>query len=265
MAKLVDCLEQILPSFEAWYRQDHGQNEDYYATEISLKYLSNISNDNFINFFVTFRKEGGLIQSLGERNLNNFEKMISSKLEDFRKYILEPFHKDFDPNDWLDRRDPFSQWGVGIATIYLVRVNKFRYAVLNNKTVNALKMLGFENVKTINNQTYSYVTYIQNRIINKYPEINNYYKADALCHYIVTEREGKIIKKILKSINTSESEFIKEIDQEYTLQQIQSDNKLSDYNQLLARIREISCSDSDIVTYKGNQIKRNIYIYIYIY
>ena len=260
--KLIDCLDELLPLFEVWYSNAHGLYEDSYSHSITQRNLSNISDEELIKFFIEFRECGGKIQSLGSRNINDFSNMLHEKLKSFREYILQPFNENFDLHNWLFReRKQFKYWGVGIASIYLVRINKNKYAVLNNKTINALKILGFKNVTTqLNLSTYLYVHEIQQKIINKYQQVSNFHKADALFHYIVAEIGlNEISAKIEKEINKALSVFEDELEQERTYNYIKTDIKLSNRKQILARLKELSQNESEYETYTGNRLKRNTY------
>lgn len=259
MAKLIDNLDQLLPSFEEWYARDHGPNEDHYSKTITQSNLSQLSNNKFISFFVNFRRDGGLIQSGGKRGIVKFEEMISNKIKDFRNHILQPFQRNFDITAWIKNIGNFPQWGFGIATIYLVRVNKNSFAVLNNKSIAALDLLGFSNVSYANLNTYLYVLDVQKSLMNMYPQINNYYKADALCHYIVGEKEGSELCEKILAESRYKSFFIDNIEEERSQRQIESDSNLADNRALVARINEIEDSNTDTVTYSGKQFKRNIY------
>jgi hypothetical protein len=99
MPKLIDRLDLILPAFEVWYRQSHGPNEDYYANTITQNYLSTISDSRFIDLFIQSRKDGGHIQSGGGRHLDNFKTMVNENINEFREYVLKPFHDNFDLNN----------------------------------------------------------------------------------------------------------------------------------------------------------------------
>lgn len=259
MTKLISGLANILPEFENWYANTRYSLEDAYSEKITLRNLRKMSDAELIKFFVKFRKEGGHIQSGGKRCLSGFEKMLKKKISSFRPYVLEPFQSNFNLNDWLDRIKGFNQWGYGVASIYLVRVDKDKYCVFNNKTVQALKKIGFENAKTVNRRTYFVVKDFQKKIMDHYPEINNFYKADALLHFIVDNY--KDVKEINVALYPKKvaSHAFKKSEEEELEYEVQFDKDLSSESQLRGRIDKVSRTKGEYTTYRGKKIKRDAY------
>lgn len=261
MSKPIDNLELILSDFELWYKDDHGHNEKTYDNIITLKNLSTLSKRNFINFFVEFRRVGGCVQTSGQRNLNTFKENISNNFESFRKYILLPFNEKFDIKKWLLNRKNFPQWGIGISTIYLNRINLSKYAILNNKTIEALNKLGLSITTSIHSyQTYEYVTAIENKIINTFKQITNFYKVDALCHYIhsvLPKEKFKIL--LLDSDKNLKSKFITSLNNDILVNTINSDNTLSKNENIINVIKKLNATKNKYIEYKGRKYNRRQY------
>ncbi|MFH1706352.1 MAG: AAA family ATPase [Planctomycetota bacterium] len=186
-----DKLESVLAAFEKWFAQDdHFKHEDVYAGTITEVSLKGMSDDALLEFFHQFVGEGGKIQSGGHRTKNQFIEGLGGKVGKFRDFILDPFSKVFDAVAWLKDRENYPFFGIGIATIYLNRVDKHRYPVLNKKTEESLAWLGYE-LTGDNYNKYPEVGRIQAELIKRHPDLNNYYKVDALNQFIVGEIEGR--------------------------------------------------------------------------
>jgi hypothetical protein len=54
------------------------------------------------------------------------------------------FGEGFNELQWLDRTKEFPGFGQGLATIYLNRVDKKRFAIINNKAVEAISLFGVQ-------------------------------------------------------------------------------------------------------------------------
>ena len=83
-----------------------------------------------------------MVQSGGPRTASRFRQIVENKYDAFWAFILEPFTEQFDEIDWLTRTEDFAGFGQGLATIYLNRVNKKRFAIINNKAVDAVELFG---------------------------------------------------------------------------------------------------------------------------
>lgn len=176
-------IESALPGFLGWYKNNRHKKENCYCNKITLSHLKNLNRDNFIDFFTKFRKDGGHVQSGGWHGMYDFEKMIQNNYKDFRKHVLAPFlQKNFDVSNWLKEIKNFNQWGIGISTIYLNRVDKTKYPIFNGKTLCALEKLNITLTRSIS--SYRKSKKVQKKIIDTYPSINNFFVADALFHYI---------------------------------------------------------------------------------
>lgn len=186
-------IETIIFRFEEWYAQDvHSENENYYLDTINYHYLDGLSKEAFEDFFFEFVREGGKIQSGGHRTAGNFLNAIKANFQEFRSKILEPFHQsDFEVTKWLDWANNFKYFGKGIATIYLNRVDKHRFIIVNNKSIDAYRALGYSIRKSPLVKSYSDIESAQMGLIEKFPSLNNFYKADTLSHYLVGTEEGK--------------------------------------------------------------------------
>ena len=127
--------QELIDAFFKWYSSHpHSKNEDYYRETIKRDHLSKLSKPDFIDFFHKFADEGGQVQSGGNRTSGRFRQTIESNYDQFRSFVLNPFDADFDEAKWLARRKDFDFFGVGLATIYLNRVDKKRFPILNNNS-----------------------------------------------------------------------------------------------------------------------------------
>ncbi|MDR2965180.1 MAG: HNH endonuclease [Treponema sp.] len=184
----------LLEEFYKWYEKNHGKFEDYYSEKITKENIESLSKDEFIDFFYDFTRDGGKIQSGGQRTVNEFKRnSLIKKYVEFREYILEPFSETFGIENWLfSKRSQFRGWGLGIASIYLNRVNKNKYSIINNKTIDSLKALGYNISETINSwKNYCLIHEIQTGLINEYDILNNYFIVDAINEFIIGKPKFK--------------------------------------------------------------------------
>jgi len=182
---------EIIPSFLQWFENDpHHLLEDAYPELTSSDFLSGLERTDFIEYFFQFAKDGGKIQSGGHRTAGKFKTVVEENYEGFRQFALEPYKLDFDIDNWLNDISKFKYFGSGVATIYLNRVAKEKYTIVNNKSQNALKKLGYE----INGDLaglYHSIESAQSDLIGRNPGIRNFYMADALNHFLIGTPDGK--------------------------------------------------------------------------
>jgi len=184
-------LNQIIESFLNWFENDqHREFEEYYKQLKSSDYLSNLNREEFIEFFFQFARDGGKIQSGGARTAGNFKKAIEDNYEQFREVVLRPYNEDFDLNQWLEGVSRYNSFGQGGSTIYLNRINKDRFIIVNQKSRSALSLLGYE-IKSDFIGGYHSIESAQKDLINRYPELLNFYRTDALTHFLIGTPEGK--------------------------------------------------------------------------
>lgn len=183
----------MVKAFLKWFDNDpHSENEDYYADLITETHLSQLSDEEFKDFFLQFVREGGKIQTGGHRQLSQLQQSIEDNFEEFRSKVLEPFQPGFDLMEWLEWVDGFKYFGKGVATIYLNRVNKDEYVVVNDKSTKALGQLGFKIPSGKLTKTYEAVKQAEQRLLEKYSSLKNYYRVDALTHFLIGTDEGKV-------------------------------------------------------------------------
>ena len=188
-SKLPQNMKEIITAFNEWYKNDHhSKKEDSYKYEINYEYLNGLKKDEFISFFEKFIRDGGGIQSLGQRNVDDVIKYLeeeSDNFNNFRSQVLLPFEKDFDVDKWLEWSEDLKiGFGKGISTIYLNRVNKEKYCVVNKKSIEAYQKLGYEIKKTPLITCYNNLIKAEDDLIKRYPELENFYKADKLSHFL---------------------------------------------------------------------------------
>ena len=191
---------ELIDAFFKWYPIDpHSKNEDYYSKTITKDYLSGLSKSDFINFFYQFAHEGGKVQSGGYRTSGKFREMVTTNYAKFRALALRPFDSDFDDVSWLDETKDFKYFGVGLATIYLNRVDRMRFPILNNKTTDSLALFDIT-LPTNTVKRYQAIQAAQKQLINWFPQFENYYRADALNQFLIGEEIGQPWKKMLKAM-----------------------------------------------------------------
>lgn len=188
--------QELVDAFIKWYATDpHSKNEDYYITTIAQDHLTGLSKSEFIDFFYNFANEGGRVQSGGHRTSKKFRQTIEQSYDQFRSYILRPFMAEFDELEWLDQAK-FKYFGIGLATIFLNRIDKKRFSILNKKTGDSLYLF---NITLPSNRVKAYqvVRKAQLQLIDWFPEIENFFRADALNQFLIGEKDGEKWKKTL--------------------------------------------------------------------
>ena len=163
--------KELIDRFIKWYEQDnHKKNEDYYKEFMNYKNLSNLNKKEFIDFFVNFVNEGGKLQSGGHRKIEDFKKTINEEYDNFRSFLLKPFEDDFDLEQWFASLSDYKGFGQGSATIYLNRINKNKFSVVNEKTSAFFTAL---QIKLPSNlfKRYTIVNETQKHWINDFHEI----------------------------------------------------------------------------------------------
>jgi len=184
-------LNEIIKAFQKWYLNDqHAKNEDAYPELRQAEYLENLSREEFTTFFFNFVHDGGKVQSGGYRTAGNFRKTLEEKNEQFRAFAMEPYKSSFNIDKWLESVSEYNYFGWGAATIYLNRIDKNRFVIVNNKSREALNLLGFDVKGDLVSQYHS-IKNAQKKIIDSYPEIGNYYVADAINQFLIGTKEGQ--------------------------------------------------------------------------
>ncbi len=115
---------------------------------------------------------------------------MESNFEQFREFALAPYKENFDVDQWLEGVSEYNSFGQGGSTIYLNRINKKRFVIVNQKSRNALSLLGYE-IKSDFIGGYHSIESAQGDLLKKYPELFNFYRADALTHFLIGTDEGK--------------------------------------------------------------------------
>jgi len=192
--------QELIDAFLKWYESNpHSKNEDYYRETITRDYLSGLSKSDFIDFFYKFAHEGGQVQSGGYRTSGKLRQTIESNYDQFRPFILNPFGTNFDEAKWLAGTKNFNYFGVGLSTIYLNRVDKKRFPILNNKAADSLKLFGVS-LPTDIVKRYQVVREAQLQLITWFPQFDNLYRTDALAQFLIGEEAGEPWKKMLKAM-----------------------------------------------------------------
>ena len=189
--------QELIDAFFKWYPSDpHSKNEGYYSETITRNHLSGLSKSDFIDFFYTFAHEGGHVQSGGYRTSGKFREMVKSNYTQFHSFVLRPFDTNFDEANWLAGTKAFKYFGIGLATIYLNRVDKKRFPILNNKAVDSLALF---DVSLPSNKVkrYQIVREAQKQLITWFPPFDNLYRTDALAQFLIGEESGRPWKETM--------------------------------------------------------------------
>lgn len=202
-SKLIN-LKPLIDAFEKWYiTNEHHKNVDFYKETITKEYLSNLNRDEFINFFFMFANEGGKVQSGGNRTAPFLKKTLEENYDTVRAYLLKPFDTDFELDPWISNIDKYKGLGAGMATIYLNRIDKTKYCIVNNKSEDGFKKLGFK-VKGKLSTKFHQIAEAAAKLIKAYPKLSNFYKTDALTHFIIAVEEGiEILNELVKGLKTT--------------------------------------------------------------
>ena len=234
----------IIKAFHDWFAKDpHHQNEDFYQNAVTITYLNSISRDQFIDFFFEFARDGGKVQSGGWRTAPKFRENMIAHFDEFKNRILEIFKDNFDLDSWLQWAEGFKNFGQGLASIFLNRVDKYKYVIVNNKSIEGLQKLGYSISKAGFLRKYRSIYEAQKALLAEFPDLDNFYRIDALMHFIIGTNEGKALMGTsnqqeyfnLKGFQLYRSSFGKEYDSngEATLWYRDTQKKLKDLVSLL--------------------------------
>jgi len=184
----------IVEAFLKWFENDqHKEYEDSYKETFTLDYLNSLSKEEFIAYFFEFAREGGKIQSRGYRTAGNFKTSLTANYDEFRTNILDLFGDKFNIDSWLSWADKFKDFGKGLSTIILNRRAKNKYVIVNNKSIEGLQKIGYEINSTNFLRKYKSIFEAEKSLLNDFPELENFYRVDALMHFIIGTVEGKKI------------------------------------------------------------------------
>lgn len=187
----LDRYAPLIEAFVQWFKSSfHKESEKAYDGKTTYSYLTSLSKADFIQFFFEFSREGGGIQSKGYRKAPMFIESLKNEYQKYRKFLLEPFSDNFNVEYWLDQTDGFKGFGAGLSTIYLNRIDRTKYCVVNDKSIEAFKKLGFV-VKGSLAKKFIQIRDASFALIKAYPKIKNLYWTDSLAHFIIGEEEGK--------------------------------------------------------------------------
>jgi len=251
-------LDKIISEFEKWWTNDpHSSNMDFYKDLITNSHLTSLSDKEFVDFFYEFVSNGGLVQSGGDRTKNQFRDTVLADFKKFKQFIIEPFQQNFSLKDWFLKLDDFPGFGVGIATIFLNRIDYHKYPIMNNKTLKALNKLGYRISSTKNWSNYELVKKYQDNLISDYSILKNYYKADALNHFLIAVYQGQELILDYLQIETFENGLEQNEIEHHT------ENEL-DKDKLLDKIIDCENDNSEKITINGKTYKRHNYLMVQI-
>ncbi len=197
--------ENFLLKKEKHY-QHSPENYAKYKDKINKYFIESLSASDFIDFILEFTKCGGGIQSLGELNNQKIKNWLhdSNKVGELKTFLLRPFEHGFDLNLWLDESNRnFRGMGIGIFSVYLNRINRKKFPVLNRSTADSL----FELYLPINTSrqiklSYNKLIDFTDKILEWYPNtiLDDKTVWDSCFYFISTELEGKPWKVFLSRV-----------------------------------------------------------------
>lgn len=191
MSTLPPNISEIIAEFNQWYGNDpHSHKENAYGGQLTKERIKAMPDDELVEFFFQFGKEGGKVQSGGHRTAPWLKMAIEADPAAFRAMVLAPFESDFNVTEWLQGVDRFKGWGKGIATIYLNRVDPKRFVVVNNKSIEAYQRLGYPVRERPLEATYADLEAAQQNLLSKHPEMKSFFRADAFSHFLIGTEEG---------------------------------------------------------------------------
>jgi len=249
--------KKIIKEFYKWYNNDiHSKNIGFYDNTITKRYLESLNDNELSQFFLKFIIKGGKVQSGGSRVKNLFKDSVVSDFDSFKTIIFEPFKSNFNLEDWFTLVKNFNGFGFGISTIYLNRVNRNKFPILNSKTINALNKLGYHFSSSKNLRNYKKVEIVQKELIKEFPNLNDFYKVDALNHFVIAINKGKQLI----------TDFLERKAFEDILEQnkLESNNLIKKDENILDKINSCESDKSEIITVKNTSCKRNNYLMVLI-
>lgn len=254
-------LEKIITEFEYWWITDqHSSKMNFYKETITLTNLTSLSDNDFIEFFYEFVSDGGQVQSGGDRAKNQLRETILRDFNSFKQFVLSPFKDKFSLKDWFTQIDNYPNFGVGIATIFLNRIDSKKYPIMNNKTLNALNKLGHKISSSKNWKNYELVKKYQDNLIRDYSILENYFKVDALHHFLVAVYQGQELISDYIQIETFEN-GLEQRDIEHS---VETDTEEFDKGNLYNRIIECENDKSEKISINGKTYKRHNYLMVQI-
>lgn len=254
-------LHKIIAEYEEWWIDDrHRSNMDFFKDTVTLSHLTSLTDNDFVEFFYEFVSIGGRVQSGGERTKNQFRDTVLADYDSFKQFVLKPFQENFSIKDWFSTRADYPGFGVGIATIYLNRIDYRKYPIMNTKTLEALSKLGYSISSTKNWTNYKLVKKYQDNLISDYSILMNYYEADALNHFLLAVYQGQELISDYLQIETFENDLEQhEIERNDGTALTEVDKK-----DLYNKIIDCENDNSEKITVNGKAYKRHNYLMIQI-
>jgi 5-methylcytosine-specific restriction endonuclease McrA len=254
-------LNKIIAEFENWWINDlHSSNMNLYKETISNTYLTSLSKNDFVDFFYEFVSNGGHVQSGGDRTKNKFRDTVLKDFNSFKQFVLKPFQEKFSLKDWFLQLGKYPGFGVGIATIFLNRIDYRKYPIMNNKTLKALNKLGYKISSSKNLKNYELVKKYQDSLISDFSILDNYYKADALNHFLIAVYKGQELITDYLQIETFEDG----LEQNEIEHAVETNTESFDKEDLYNKIIDCEIDKSEKITIKGKTYKRHNYLMVQI-
>ena len=249
-------LNRIIEDFDLWYKNSYFfKYEDYYSNILTYQLLTNAADSEFKESIYSFVEQGGMIMEHTSSYKIKFQKNMINEFDGFKKFVLMPYDEKFNLKKWFDENNNKRYFGFGTATVFLNRTNKEKFPICNLDTEKALSRLGFKIYKPNKNNYYNYykrITEYKKYLLKYLPKIDNYYKLQAFCWYLIHTKEGR---KFITSIKnekwkfvTDEDEIYKHIENEYYIKE-----------KLFEKIIKYAKSNSTKITINSVSYKRDSY------
>jgi hypothetical protein len=203
-------IKKIVQVFMEWFESsNHAENEAFFEDEITLERLQNLSREGFIDLFFWFASEGGRIQSGGHRTARSFGDEVEKNYDTFRLRVLEPFQKDFNLDDWLTWAETIPYFSPGLCTIYLNRVAKHRYVIVNQKSIAGYELLSGQKAPAKFVEKYRAIEAFEKKLLKNFPVLQNFFRVDTLMHFLIGTEEGKKYQHTIAEENPQRGEAYK--------------------------------------------------------
>lgn len=189
-----DQIQKLIDRFFEWFENNEEKQKEFIEEykQFSREYFASLPDNELVEIMFRFAKEGGKIQSGGERTAQRFRDSVSRNVPEFRKCILEIFDENFNVQNWWELTKSIHYFGSGLKSALLHRIFPNRFAVFNNKSEAAYQLLGLlPSRKPHGVSQYAIINGAAQRLVQYRPEKMNLFRADAMTHFLIGTEEGR--------------------------------------------------------------------------
>jgi hypothetical protein len=257
MISIKKLTDEIIDKFEIWFANDSTRkSQNHYDGELHYDHLVSLNNDEFIALFSDFIKEGGGIQTGGQRSIEKYNKTVKKEFNRFKAFILSPHQDNFDLEIWFKEIEEYPGFGKGTATIYLNRLDPYTYPILNNKAIVGMTSLGYYQLSTLTFKNYELLKNNQDELLSIYPSLENYFKVDGLMHFLIGVKLGQNLIDNIINVRKAESN----IEQQVISSMFNNDLDDGNINELKRRIEDCEDSSQNSIKVEGITFQRSNYL-----